>query len=105
MTCSSLTYTFWPHPTVQYGQTDLTTLSAVAVRGCSRAVCALIAAAPRPDLSLPVNCRYAGHCPSASRRPIVAPLDRGDPLTDCTAFFGAGHVVQREEHLILVRHM
>ena|SRR2546421_11631903 len=34
-TFSSLTYTFWPHPTAQYGQIDCTTLSAVLVRGVS----------------------------------------------------------------------
>ena len=48
---SSRTYTFWPQPTAQYGQTDLTTLSAVRTRGSSCSVRLLLTAAPRPSLS------------------------------------------------------
>ncbi len=53
----SLTNTFWPQPTAQYGQTDLTTLSAVFVRGLRLPVLALRVAAPSPSRSLPVSCR------------------------------------------------
>ncbi len=57
VTWPSWTKTCWPHPTAQYGQTDLTILSAMAVRGLSRWLAALLAAAPRPSRSGPVSCR------------------------------------------------
>ncbi len=60
VTFSSWTYTFWPQPTAQYGQTDFTTRSAEATRGVSRALCPLFAAAPRPSGSVPVSWRYTG---------------------------------------------
>ncbi len=53
MTLASLTYTFCPHPTAQYGQTDLTTASAVLVRATRG--WSLWAAAPRPRRSVPVS--------------------------------------------------
>lgn len=59
-TRSSRTYTFWAQPTAQYGQIDLTTRSAVAVRARSAAVLADFTAAPRPLRSSPVNCRSSG---------------------------------------------
>src|SRR5215469_12441523 len=64
------TYTSCPQPTAQYGQIDLTTLSAVAVLGCRAAVWPLFTAAPWPVLSAPVSCRYTGHSPSHVRTPI-----------------------------------
>lgn len=57
VTRSSCTYTFWPQPTAQYGQTDFTTRSAVATRGSSRSLRPLLAAAPRPSGSVPVSWR------------------------------------------------
>src|SRR5215831_4938106 len=61
VTRSSCTYTFWPHPTAQYGHTDLTTCSAVAVRGWSRLDVALLAADLRPSRSSPTSWRRTGH--------------------------------------------
>src|SRR5919202_1232445 len=62
--CSSLTNTRCPQPTAQYGQTLLTTLSAVAVRDTVCSVALLRAALPRPSGSFPVNCLYTGHASS-----------------------------------------
>src|SRR5690348_6828533 len=64
------TYTFWPQPTAQYGQTDLTTWSAVATRGRLSAVILLFTAAPRPVASGPDSCRYTGHSAIHVRTPI-----------------------------------
>src|SRR4051812_14923085 len=63
-TFSSLTNTFCPQPTAQYGQTLCTTLSAVAVRDTTDSVASLLAALPRPRGSEPVSCRYTGHASS-----------------------------------------
>src|ERR1700712_5923677 len=68
MTRSSLTYTFCPQPTAQYGHTLCTTRSAVAVRGAMAWVRADIAAGPRPNESGPVNCRTTGHDSKVDRR-------------------------------------
>ena len=57
VTRPSSTYTFWPQPTAQYGQIDFTTRSAVATRGASRPLGALLAAEPRPSGSVPVSWR------------------------------------------------
>src|SRR5580693_5598364 len=64
------TYTFWPQPTAQYGQTDLITWSAVATRGRLSAVILLFTAAPRPVASGPDSCRYTGHSAIHVRTPI-----------------------------------
>src|SRR3954449_11894542 len=61
---SSLTNTRCPQPTAQYGQTDFTTLSAVAVRLTTCSVALLRAAVPRPSGSDPVSCRNTGHASS-----------------------------------------
>src|SRR5438105_4820994 len=66
-TFSSLTYTFCPQPTAQYGHTDWTTLSAVFVRGASCSERTDCAARPRPNGS-PPSCRRKG----ASRRRELA---------------------------------
>src|SRR3954453_13275147 len=66
-TFSSSTYTFCPQPTAQNGQIDLTTLSAVATRGCSSALARLFAAAPRAVRSPSVSCRTTGHDSSQVR--------------------------------------
>jgi hypothetical protein len=63
--------TVCPHPTAQYGQTDLTTESAASTRGRSRAVLLLRTAAPRPDLSSPASWRYTGQSPIHVRRPTA----------------------------------
>src|SRR5438094_43681 len=50
------TYTFWPQPTAQYGQTDLTTASAVSVRGASRRTARMIAIVVSfPELGRPLT--------------------------------------------------
>src|SRR3954462_12981307 len=71
---SSLTYTRWPQPTAQYGQTDFTTLSArpVGLPPCSVAL--RRAAPPRPSGSEPVSCRTTGHAPSHVFTPASLPL-------------------------------
>src|SRR4029453_15686117 len=74
MTCSSLTYTFWPQPTAQYGQTDLTTRSASAVRGASAAERADRAAAPSAARSPPRSWRSTGQASRSPRRSIPALL-------------------------------
>src|SRR5436853_529761 len=61
---------FWPQPTAQYGQTDLTTSSAVSVRGPRAFERGLSTACPRPSGSEPVACRNSGHSPSQVRAPI-----------------------------------
>src|SRR3954466_15601234 len=61
---SSLTNTRCPQPTAQYGQTDVTTRSAVAVRLTTCSVALLRAAVPRPSGSDPVSCRNTGHASS-----------------------------------------
>ena len=58
-TFSSLTYTFCPQPTAQYGQMDCTTRSAVWVRGTSRSLRPDCAARPRPNGS-PASWRRNG---------------------------------------------
>jgi hypothetical protein len=59
-TFSLFTNTFWPQPTAQYGQTDFTTLSAVAMRGSRCRDAGDWTAAPRPSLSAPLSCRTTG---------------------------------------------
>src|SRR4051812_29664217 len=59
VTFSSLTYTFWPQPTAQYGQTDCTTRSAVFVRGMSSSDVADCAARPSASGS-PASWRRTG---------------------------------------------
>src|SRR3954468_19981125 len=61
---SSLTNTRCPQPTAQYGQTEVTTLSAVAVLLTTLSVALLRAATPRPSGSEPVSCRNTGHASS-----------------------------------------
>ncbi|KQS71491.1 hypothetical protein ASG41_19625 [Modestobacter sp. Leaf380] len=56
-TCSSSTNTRWPQPTAQYGQTDFTTRSAVAVREVTCSVFCDRTAWPRPSGSVPVSWR------------------------------------------------
>ena len=58
ITCSSLTNTRCPHPTAQYGQTDLTTLSASLIRGVSVSERFDCAAIRSPSGSL--SCRTRG---------------------------------------------
>ena len=53
VTRPSLTYTFWPQPTAQNGQTESTTESASAVRGVSDLVVGDSTADPRPSRSRP----------------------------------------------------
>src|SRR5207302_4161804 len=53
ITFSSLTYTFCPQPTAQYGHTDWTTLSAVLVRACRCSLRTDWAARPSPSGSPP----------------------------------------------------
>src|SRR3954468_21609683 len=72
---SSLTNTRWPQPTAQYGQTDFTTLSAVAVRLTTCSVALLRAAVPRPSGSAPVSCRNTGHASSHVFTCGTLPLD------------------------------
>src|SRR6478735_5815349 len=59
-TFSSLTYTFWPQPTAQYGQTLCTTRSAVEVRGVSDRVRSDVTDGPRPRKSPERTCRTTG---------------------------------------------
>src|SRR5260221_161566 len=73
VTWSSLTYTFCPHPTAQYGHTDFTTRSATATRGRSSLVRLLLTAAPSPNRSSPVSWRKAGQEPNHLLAPITAP--------------------------------
>src|SRR3954454_5976477 len=58
VTFSSLTYTFWPQPTAQYGQIDCTTRSAVFVRGVRSSERLDCAAYPSPRGSR--SCRKSG---------------------------------------------
>ncbi len=62
MTLPSLTKTCCPQPTAQYGQTDLTTASAVVVRAWRARP--LLAAAPSPRRSVPVSWRRTGQRPA-----------------------------------------
>src|SRR4051794_35959166 len=81
-TFSSLTNTRCAQPTAQYGQTDFTTLSAVAVRLTTCSVALLRAATPRPSGSEPVSCRNTGHASSHVFTPGSLPLGRATrPLT------------------------
>src|ERR1700722_10764324 len=56
-----MTYTFCAQPTAQYGQTDLTTRSASAVRAWCVSEPLDLTAAPRPIGSGPRNWRSTGH--------------------------------------------
>src|SRR5438105_1158254 len=53
---------------------DLTTLSAVPVRAARRELARLLAAAPRPNGSMPRSCRYTGHASIQVRTPMAAVL-------------------------------
>src|SRR5215212_602707 len=76
-TFSSLTYTFWPQPTAQYGHTLWTTRSAVAVRATTDSVALLRAAVPRPNGSEPVSWRYTGQLSSQVFTPGTLPPATG----------------------------
>src|SRR3954469_23987560 len=65
---SSLTKTFWPQPTAQYGQTLRATRSAVTVRGVMPSVCAERTASPRPRWSSLVTWRSTGQVGSGGQR-------------------------------------
>jgi hypothetical protein len=66
-TLLSRTKMFWPQPTAQYGQTDLTTASAVEVRGVVARVLADVTEDPRPVGSPDRNCRRTGHSRGLNR--------------------------------------
>src|SRR6185437_6790973 len=75
-TLASFTNTFWPQPTAQYGQTDLTTASAVLVRACRNLP--LSAAAPSPRRSGPLSCRKTGNDPIRRLDPLAPTLPKPD---------------------------
>src|SRR4051812_22513874 len=89
----SRTCTSWPHPTAQYGQIDLTTRSALSVRGRSSIVRRENDVVPSACGSPVRTCRTAGHLEGSGSDDDIAHASSDDglaePQTDVSFYYRA----------------